>query len=76
MLLQVHSIYKYSGSIIIGTAVPLVRSKLAERIKAGDFVDMAEFLPECMGTPKYSSTDKSSKQKFTRCSVSSIIEWV
>ena len=49
--------------------------KLAERIKAGDFIEMAELLLDCMGTSKL-SMDESTKQKVRRCPVFNIIEWV
>ena len=67
--------YKEGCSIFIGAATPPVPPKLVERIKTGDFIDMAEFLLDCMGTSK-SSGDESPKQK-ARCRlVASIVEWV
>ena len=67
--------YIDGSSIFTGAAIPPVPPKLAERIKAGDFIDMAELLPNCMGTSKL-SMDESTKQKVRRCPVSNIIEWV
>ena len=69
------SLYKDGSSIFIGAAVPPVPPKLVERIKAGDFIDMAELLPDCMGTSKL-SMDESTKQKVRRRPVSNIIKWV
>ena len=68
--------YKEGCSISIGAATPPVPPKLVERIKTGDFIDMAELLPDCMGTSKSSMVDESTKQKVRRRPVSSIIEWV
>ena len=68
------SFCKDGGSIIVDAAVPPVPSKLVERIKAAEFVDMAELLPECMGM--FSTDEPSSKQKVRLHSVSSITEWV
>ena len=68
------SFCKDGGSIIVGAAVPPVPSKLVERIKAAEFVDMAELLPERMGM--LSTDEPSSKQKVRPYSVSSITEWV
>ena len=52
--------------------------KLVERITAGEFIEMAELLPDRMGTsPKSSNGDsESTKQKVKRRPISSIIEWV
>ena len=68
--------YKEGCSISIGAATPPVPPKLVERIKTGDFIDMAELLPNRMGTSKSSMVDESTKQKVRRRPVSSIIEWV
>ena len=48
------------SSIFIGVAVPPVPPKLVERIKAGDFIDMAELLSNRMGL---SSVDESISKK-------------
>ena len=78
--LQLHlpavSYYKEGCSIFIGAATPPVPPKLVERIKAGEFIDMAELLPDRMGTSKSFIADESTKQKSRRRPVSSIIEWV
>ena len=68
--------YKEGCSISIGAATPPVPPKLVERIKTGDFIDMAELLPDRMGTSKSSMVDESTKSKVRRRPVSSIIEWV
>ena len=65
-----------SSSIFIGAVVPPVPPRLVDRIKAGEYIDMAELLPNCMGTINPSSTDKSAKQKIHRRQVTSTIEWV
>ena len=50
------------GSIFIGAVTPPVPPKLVERIKTGDFIDMAELLSDRMWTSK-SSGDELPKQK-------------
>ena len=64
----------------IGAGLPPVPRKLVTRIQAGEFVDMAELLPDCMGitsTPSFLS-DKDEKQPFKtkRRQVTNITEWV
>ena len=72
--LQLHlpavSYYKEGCSIFIGAATPPVPPKLVERIKAGEFIDMAELLPDRMGTSKSFIADESTKQKSRRRPVS------
>ena len=53
----------HSSSVFIGAVVPPVPPKLVDRIKGGEFIDMAELLPDHIGTINPSSTDKSAKQK-------------
>ena len=67
-----------SSSIFIGAAAPPVPPKLVERIKAGEFIEMAELLPDRMGTsPKSPNGDsESARQKVKRRPISNIIEWV
>lgn len=64
----------------IGAGLPPVPRKLVTRIQAGEFVDIAELLPDRMGvtsTPSFSS-DKDEKQplKMKRRQVTNIMEWV
>ena len=66
----------HSSSIFIGAVVPPVPPKLVDRIKGGEFIDMAELLPDRIGSFNPSSTDESAKQKVWWCPVTSIIEWV
>ena len=68
------SYYKEGCSIFIGAATPPVPPKLVKRIKAGEFIDMAELLPDRMGTSKSFIADESTKQKSQRRPVFSIIE--
>ena len=62
--------------MFIGAVVPPVPPKLVDRIKGGEFIDMAELLPDRIGSINPSSTDESAKQKVQRRPVTSIIEWV
>ena len=66
----------HCSSIFIEAVVPPVPPKLVDRIKGGEFVDMAELLPDRIGSINPSSTDESAKQKVRWRPVTSIIEWV
>ena len=55
--------YKEGCSLLVGAATLPVPPKLVERIKAGKFIDMAELLPDRMGTANFSIADESTKQK-------------
>ena len=64
----------------IGASLPPVPRKLVKRIQAGEFVDMAEVLPDRMGvtTAPLFANDKDEKQpvKTKRQQVTNILEWV
>ena len=70
--------YKESSSIFIGAAAFPVPSKLVERIKAKEFIEMAELLPDCMGTSPKSPNRESefARQKVKHRPISNIIEWM
>ena len=64
----------------IGAGLPPVPRKLVNRIQVGEFIDMAELLPDRMGissTPLFSG-EKDDKQptKTKRRQVTNILEWV
>ena len=64
----------------IGASLPPVPRKLVNRIQTGEFVDMAELLPDRMGVtlaPLFAD-DKDEKQpvKTKRRQVTNILEWV
>ena len=69
-----------STVLSIGAGLPPVPQKLVNRIQAGEFVDMAELLPDCMGvtTAPLFIEEKEDKQalKSKRRQVTNILEWV
>ena len=64
--------------ISVGAGLPPVPKKLVDRIQAGEFVDMAELLPDRMGcTAALFHNEKVDKlQKSKRRQVSTITEWI
>ena len=64
--------------ISIGAGLPPVPSKLVSKIEAGEFIDMAELLPDRLGVARAVGNEESAgrvaKQK--RRVVSNIMEWV
>ena len=61
--------------VSIGVGLPPVPQKLVERIQAGEYVDMVELLPDCLGTHG-GSTAKEEKGSKRRRQITSIAEWV
>ena len=61
--------------VSIGTGLPPVPQKLVERIQAGEYVDMVELLPDCLGIHG-GSTAKEEKGSKRRRQITSIAEWV
>ena len=67
------------STISIGAGLPPVPLKLATRIHAWEFIEMAELLPDRMGvTSKFESEDERDKlgRKPKRRQVTNILEWV
>ena len=64
-----------STPISIGAGLPPVPKKLVERIQSGDFIDMAELLPDRLGT-QGNTPSKDEKSKRPKRQVASITEWV
>lgn len=67
------------GAVLsIGAGLPPVPQKLVTRIQAGEFVDMAELLPDHLGVnaAPIVTGDKEEKQKGKRRQVNNILEWL
>ena len=63
--------------VSIGTGLPPVPKKLVTRIQAGEYIDMAELLPDRLGIsagPVAKDDKQSSKPK--RRQVTNILEWI
>jgi len=60
----------------IGAGLPPVPSKLVSRIEAGEYIDMAELLPDRLGVARSPGTEESAKVIRKRRTVSNIMEWV
>ena len=56
-----------------GAGLPPVPSKLVTRIEAGEFIDMGELLPDCVGISRPKGTGKALIKHHT---MSGILEWV
>ena len=71
---------KISPVLSIGASLPPVPQKLVNRIQAGEFVDMAELLPDRMGVtsaPLFAEKkDDKQPAKTKRRQVTNILEWV
>ena len=57
----------------IGAGLPPIPSKLVSKIEAGEFVDMAELLPDRLGVARNPSRDEL---KPRRRVVTTILEWI
>ena len=78
---DVEAVAKKPTAWSIGAGFPPVPLKLIERIQAGDFIDMAELLPERLGFNAFNcpmSDDKDGKHssKSRKRQVTTITEWV
>ena len=63
-------------SLHMGTGLPPVPAKLVSRIEAGEFVDMAELLPDKLGFSKTTLNDDQVRPSKPRCrTVTNILEW-
>ena len=75
-----HKTDTVGATLSIGAGLPPVPRKLVNRIQAGEFVDMAELLPDRMGitTAPLFTEDKDDKQamKSKGRQVTNILEWV
>ena len=63
-------------SLHMGAGLPPVPAKLVARIEAGEFVDMAELLPNKLGFSKTTLNDDQARpSKSRRRTVINILEW-
>ena len=63
-------------SLHMGAGLPPVPTKLVARIEAGEFVDMAELLPDKLGFSKATLNDDQARpSKPRRRTVTNILEW-
>ena len=58
--------------VSIGAGLPPVPRKLVMRIQAGDYIDMAELLPERL----WADSEGGREDKKAKCLISTISEWV
>ena len=65
------------SAVPIGQGRPPVPKKLANKIESGEFVDMAELLPDRLGcTRSLALEDKGGVPKSKRRAVTNILEWI
>jgi hypothetical protein len=66
-----------AGAVLwIGPGLPPVPNKLVVRIQAGEFIDMAEFLPDRLGINTTPSKDDKQATKQKRRQVTNILDWI
>ena len=71
------SLYLSNIRSSIGAGLPPVPEKLVSRIEAGEFIEMAELLPDHMGTAGMRTGDDQSRVlRSRRKVVTNILEWV
>ena len=64
-------------ALFIGAGLPLVPQKLVQRIQAGEFIDMAELLPDRLGVNAGPPVEGDKDDKTPRrCQVTNILEWI
>ena len=63
-------IYKDDTNVLMGASYPPVPNKLVKRIRDGEFIEMADVLPERLGAGEIMSQLKETKNRY------SILEWV
>ena len=70
-------LYKSSTWSSLGAAFPLSSKRLLSRIEAGEFIEMAELLPDRLGSAGMRAGDDQTKSgKTKRRLVTNIVEWV
>ena len=63
--------------VMIGAGLPPIPAKLVSKIEAGEFVDMAELLPDRFGIAKSRPGDESARpSKHKQRTVTTILEWI
>ena len=63
------------ADLCIGAGLPPIPPRLVTRIEAGEFIDMAELLPDHLG-PATSTTEPLPKPSKRCHDVSNILEWI
>ena len=64
------------AALSIGAGLPPVPCKIVKRIQSGEFIDMAELLPDRLGI-RAGTTEKDDKApRLKRRQVTSILEWI
>ena len=66
-------LYKSSTWSSLGAGLPPVPEKITSRIEAGEFIEMAELLPDRLGS---AGDDQTKSVKTKRRLVTNIVEWV
>ena len=66
-----------SSAILLGAGLPPIPAKLVSRIEAGEFIEMAELLPDRLDPTRALFIDESDQQKThrRRKPVTNILEW-
>ena len=67
------SVEKDDANVLVGTSYPPVPNKLIKKIRDGEFIEMADLLPERLGAGGDNEPTKSTKK---RKIVTNILEWV
>ena len=63
--------------VMIGAGLPPIPAKLVSKIEAGEFVDMAELLPDRFGIAKSRPGDESAQpSKHKQRTVTTILKWI
>ena len=63
--------------VTIGVGLPPIPPKLAAKLEAEEFVDIAELLPDRWGAARSLAGDESLRApKSRQCTVTTILEWV
>ena len=64
-------------AVSIGQGLPPVPKKLANKIESGEYLDMAELLPDRLGSYRnLTLEDKGGSPKSKRRGVTNILEWI
>ena len=67
---------KAPTSIYIGGGMPPIPAKLAKRIQEGQFIEIAELLPDFLRGPNPSDEDQLKSSKIRTWAITNIIDWI
>ena len=76
LLSQANSGLAGSQGVYVGEGLPPVPTKLAAKIKRGEFIEMAELLPEFWSSTREHDHSKQEAKSRRACSVQDIFTWV